>query len=160
MRTNDRYEPPKAALREPPRLGEAKFRLGPVLVCAILIDLFGTVILTVALAVPFTIRLVSTGVPQAELEAALALDPAYNLISMALCFGLTAVAGFVAARWAGNQHVKHGIAVGAISTLVSLPILLLSQLSDAFFPAWFNYVSVLVMMPLGAAGGMLARRAG
>jgi putative membrane protein (TIGR04086 family) len=74
------------------------------------------------------------------------------LVIGSLC---TALGGFVAARRAGTLELKHGAFVGLGSLIVSL-VQHSTQQQTIELPEWFNFVSIVVVIPAGAMGGFVA----
>jgi len=69
---------------------------------------------------------------------------------------LTAVGGFVAARIARTRHVQHGMAVGVGCLVIWLPLQLIG--SGDSLPLWYDVVSFVGVVPVGALGGFAARK--
>jgi hypothetical protein len=74
------------------------------------------------------------------------------LIIGSLC---TALGGFVAARRAGALEIKHGAFVGLGSLIVSL-VQHSTQQQSIELPEWFNFASIVAVIPAGAVGGFVA----
>jgi putative membrane protein (TIGR04086 family) len=74
------------------------------------------------------------------------------LIIGSLC---TALGGFVAARRAKTLEIKHGAFVGLGSLIISF-IERLMQGQPTPLPEWFQFVSIVVVIPAGALGGFVA----
>jgi putative membrane protein (TIGR04086 family) len=70
---------------------------------------------------------------------------------------LTTVGGFAAARMARTRHIQHGIAVGFGALLVWLLVDWVSP-SDTL-PVWYETASLIGVVPVGALGGYVAKRA-
>jgi putative membrane protein (TIGR04086 family) len=67
------------------------------------------------------------------------------------------VGGYVAARMAGDRHVQHGLAVGIVAFVIWFAV-------DLLFPgevpmALAALLSLVAIIPAGALGGFIARRA-
>jgi putative membrane protein (TIGR04086 family) len=67
----------------------------------------------------------------------------------------TVLGGFVAARKAGTLEIKHGAFVGLGSLIVSF-IQHSMQERSMQLPEWFNFVSIVAVIPAGALGGYVA----
>jgi putative membrane protein (TIGR04086 family) len=78
-------------------------------------------------------------------------------LTVALVIGslCTALGGFIAARRAGTLEMKHGAFVGLGSLIVSL-IQQAVQEQSMPLPEWFNFVSIVAVIPAGALGGFAA----
>jgi hypothetical protein len=74
------------------------------------------------------------------------------LVIGSLC---TALGGFVAARRAGALEIKHGAFVGLGSLIVSLVQHSMQQ-QTIELPEWFNFASIVAVIPAGALGGFIA----
>jgi putative membrane protein (TIGR04086 family) len=70
------------------------------------------------------------------------------------CLG-TALGGFIAARRAGALEIKHGAFVGLGSLIVAF-IQQAMQEQSFQLPEWFNFVSIVAVIPAGALGGYIA----
>jgi len=148
----DPYQPPSAALPEPPPISPKRFRFLPVFVGGALIDFGGSQVLGVVVASLAAAMLLSRGLPPDQVQKELPTAPMFVALAYGLGSALTLVGGYVAARWAGFRFVQHGAAAGAVALLVGLPFLLMAT------PwAWHVYVGLVVQIPLAAAGGWLAQ---
>ena len=67
----------------------------------------------------------------------------------------TALGGFIAARRAKVLEIKHGAFVGLGSLIVSF-IQQAMQEQSIQLPEWFNFVSIVAIVPAGALGGFVA----
>jgi putative membrane protein (TIGR04086 family) len=67
----------------------------------------------------------------------------------------TALGGFIAARKAGTLEIKHGAFVGLGSLIVSF-IQHFMQEDAGQLPEWFNFISIVAVIPAGALGGLVA----
>lgn len=78
-------------------------------------------------------------------------------LTVALVIGslCTALGGFIAARRAGTLETKHGAFVGLGSLIVSL-VQQAMQEQSMQLPEWFNFVSIVAVIPAGALGGFVA----
>ena len=72
---------------------------------------------------------------------------------------LTSVGGFVAARMVMTRHVQHGVTVGAGALLVWLALEWVTP-RDTLPGGWYEMASFIGIVPAGALGGYVARRAG
>jgi putative membrane protein (TIGR04086 family) len=70
------------------------------------------------------------------------------------CLG-TAVGGFIAARRARTLEAKHGAFVGLGSLAVSFVQQALQEESMQL-PEWYNFISIVAVIPAGALGGWIA----
>lgn len=66
-------------------------------------------------------------------------------------FAATILGGYAAARWAGRDFVRHGVAVGALG-------MLLVVIAWNTAPLWYNFVTLLGLIPAGAFGGLLYKQ--
>jgi putative membrane protein (TIGR04086 family) len=67
----------------------------------------------------------------------------------------TALGGFIAAWKAGTLESKHGAFVGLGSLIVSF-IQQSMQEQPMQLPEWFNFLSIVAVIPAGALGGYVA----
>jgi putative membrane protein (TIGR04086 family) len=74
------------------------------------------------------------------------------LIIGSLC---TALGGFIAARRAKTLEIKHGAFVGLGSLIISFLEHLMND-QPVPLPEWFQFVSILLVIPAGALGGFVA----
>jgi putative membrane protein (TIGR04086 family) len=74
------------------------------------------------------------------------------LIIGGLC---TVLGGFIAARRAGVLEIKHGAFVGLGSLILSFIHQAMLEQSMQL-PEWFNFVSIVAVIPAGALGGYVA----
>ena len=64
---------------------------------------------------------------------------------------LTSFGAFIAARMAGVEHIKHGLAVGVAMLLLGFLLIPFGGM-----PLWYDVLSILLIVPAGWVGGYLA----
>ena len=112
----------------------------------VLVDTIGT--LTVAMAL--FLALASSGLPQAEITSRMRGFSGLMLM-LILGLGFTLIGGYVAGRTAGRFEILHGAVVAGIGLVLGL------FFREPGLPLWYEVVSFAAMIPLGMAGGYIAR---
>jgi hypothetical protein len=112
----------------------------------VLVDIIGT--MTVAMAL--VLALAVSGIPEAEITARI---HGYSglMLMMILGLGFTLIGGYVAGRTAGRFEILHGAIVAGIGLVLGL------FFREPGLPLWYEMVSFAAMIPLGMAGGYIAR---
>ncbi len=156
---DDPYRPPSAQLSEPPRPVEPdQFRIVPVLVSGIGVDILGTGVVAALLSLPFTAAAVGAGTTPEQASEQLLQNPLFFWVLSAIGSGMTVLAGYVAGRWAGCRPGIHGTAAGITSLVLMIPSLWGVEAPQTPAPGWFLYFSLAVHVPLASLGGWLAGR--
>ena len=135
-------------------------RIRPVVVGAV-VDYVASYLLIMLYLIAYHVKDLSDkgGVPQEAIEKALeeALSSQDGLFALMVigAFG-TALGGYVAARLAGSEQVKHGALVGAISLIIGA---VQGAISGGPGPApyWYELLGFILAIPAGALGGSFAR---
>jgi hypothetical protein len=112
----------------------------------VLVDIIGT--LTVATAL--MLALAATGVPEAEITERMRGFSGLMLM-LILGLGFTMIGGYVAGRMANRFEILHGAIVAAIGLVPGL------FFRDPGLPLWYDTLSFALVIPLGMAGGYIAR---
>ena len=112
----------------------------------VLVDIIGT--LTVATALFFA--LAASGIPEAEITARMHGFSGLMLM-MILGLGFTMIGGYVAGRTADRLEILHGAIVAGIGLVLGL------FFREPGLPLWYEMASFAAMIPLGMAGGYIAR---
>jgi len=130
--------------------------------------LFGAVVDTALTAFAFVILLFWVAGPDVFSQDEEAAGQAINatvLSSEFLLSGLivgmlaTVIGAYVGARRAGISHVRHGGWVAICSALISLLFLLdPGANSQSAPPLWYDAVGLVLILPAGLLGGLLAER--
>jgi hypothetical protein len=112
----------------------------------VLVDIVGT--LTVATAL--FLALAVSGIPEAEITARMR---GFSGLMLMLILGLsfTLIGGYVAGRTAGRFEILHGAIVAGIGLVLGL------FFREPGLPLWYETVSFAAVIPLGMAGGYIAR---
>jgi MFS family permease len=112
----------------------------------VLADTIGTLIVATALF----LALAAAGLPEAEIIVRLR---GFSGLMLMLILGLsfTLIGGYVAGRTAGRIEILHGAVVAAIGMVLGL------FFREPGLPLWYETVSFAAMIPIGMAGGYIAR---
>jgi putative membrane protein (TIGR04086 family) len=112
----------------------------------VLTDTIGT--LSVATILVFAMA--ASGLPGDEITARM---HGFSGIILMLIIGLgfTLVGGYVAGRTAGQSEILHGAIVAGIGLILSF------FFRETGLPLWYELVSFAAMVPVGMAGGYIAR---
>ena len=98
----------------------------------------------------------SQGANAADIMSQWATDRVYTLTMMVIGAVWSVAGGFVAAKIAGRDHVRHAAITGVASTVLALFYAEL-QYVEAGLTSWWVVIGYLVAIPAAAAGGFLAR---
>ena len=112
----------------------------------VLVDTIGTLIVAMALV----LALAASGIPEAEITARMHGFSGLMLM-LILGLGFTLIGGYVAGRTAGRFEILHGAIVAGIGLILGL------FFREPGLPLWYEMVSFAAMIPLGMAGGYIAR---
>ncbi len=117
---------------------------------AIFWGVFADTIGTLAIATILVFAMAASGLPGDEITARM---HGISGIILMLIFGLgfTLVGGYVAGRTAGQSEILHGAIVAGIGLILSL------FFRETGLPLWYEIVSFAAMVPVGMAGGYIAR---
>jgi putative membrane protein (TIGR04086 family) len=144
---------------KPPRIEPTGFFTGiqvrPVIV-GVIVDYIATQIAMAAFIFGYLAKQLSKEGEMTEEAVARYMETPEGLAVMLTigCLG-TALGGFIAARRAGALEIKHGAFVGLGSLIVSF-IQQAMQETSVQLPEWFNFVSIVAVIPAGALGGYAA----
>jgi hypothetical protein len=113
----------------------------------VLVDNIGT--LTVAMALFFA--LAASGLPEAEITARMR---GFSGLMLMLILGLsfTLIGGYVAGRTAGRFEILHGAIVAGIGLVLGF-----FYFREPGLPLWYETISFAAVIPIGMAGGYIAR---
>lgn len=122
------------------------------------VDIAGSIISTwgVIVAAVTIASIQSGGNNPRNLMAVWATDRIYTLTMMVVGMVWSVVGGFVAAKIAGREHVRHAAITGVASTVLALFYAEL-QYVEAGLTSWWVVIGYLMAIPSAAAGGYLAR---
>jgi len=112
----------------------------------VLVDIIGT--LTVAMAL--FLALAASGIPEAEITARMHGFSGLMLM-LILGLGFTLIGGYVAGRTAGRLEILHGAIVAGIGLVLGL------FFREPGLPLWYETISFAAVIPIGMAGGYIAR---
>lgn len=112
----------------------------------VLADTFGT--LTVAMAL--FLAMAAAGIPETEITVRMR---GFSGLMLMLILGLsfTLIGGYVAGRTAGRIEILHGAIVAGIGLVPGL------FFREPGLPLWYETISFAAMIPIGMAGGYIAR---
>jgi putative membrane protein (TIGR04086 family) len=150
---------PRETGTAPPRIEPTGFFTGvqirPVII-GIVVDYIATQFAMAAFIFGYLAKELSKEGEMTEEAIAKYMETPEGLAVMLIigCLG-TALGGFIAARRAGTLETKHGAFVGLGSLLVSL-IQQALQETSLQLPEWFNFISIVAVIPAGALGGYVA----
>ena len=120
-------------------------------------DIVGSIISTWAVIVTaVTIASIQSKANTADIMTEWANDRVYTLTMMVIGAVWSVVGGFVAAKIAGRDHIRHAAITGVASTVVALFYAEL-QYVEAGLTSWWVVIGYLIAIPSAAAGGYLAR---
>jgi hypothetical protein len=122
-----------------------KLRFKAILL-GVLADITGT--LTVATAL--FLALAASGLPEADIIVRM---HGFSGLMLMLIIGLnfTLIGGYVAGRTAGRIEILHGAIVAGTGLVLGL------FFREPGLPLWYETVSFAAMIPIGMAGGYIAR---
>jgi len=112
----------------------------------VLVDTIGTAIVAMSLI----FAMAAAGIPEAEITARIQGFSGLMLM-LILGLGFTLIGGYVAGRTAGRLEILHGAIVAGIGVVLGL------FLRDPGMPLWYEAISFAAMLPIGMAGGYIAR---
>lgn len=135
-------------------------RIRPIVVGAV-VDYVATNVLILLYLFVYYMKdsLEKGGLPEEALEKALkeALASQEGLFTFivigALC---TALGGYIAARLAKAEEIKHGALVGAVSLIIGILQTAMTGVESPV-PDWFELLGYVLAIPAGALGGSFAQ---
>jgi putative membrane protein (TIGR04086 family) len=150
----------KEAGTAPPRIEPTGFFTGvqirPVII-GVVVDYISTQIALAVFVLGYLAKKFSSQGDLTEEAIAKYMETPEGLTALLVigCLG-TALGGFIAARRAASLETKHGAFVGLGSLMVSF-IQRAMQQESIQLPEWFNFLSIVAVIPAGALGGYLAQ---
>ena len=117
---------------------------------AILSGVLADIIGTLAVATALFFAMTAAGIPEAEIIVRMRGFSGL-LLMLILGLGFTLIGGYVAGRGAGRREILHGAIVAGIGLVLGL------FLREPSLPLWYEAVSFAAMIPVGMAGGYIAR---
>jgi hypothetical protein len=117
---------------------------------AILLGVLTDTIGTLAVATVLLFAMAAAGIPENEIVTR--MHGLSGLVLM-LIFGLgfTLIGAYVAGRSAGQSEILHGAIVAGTGLVLGLVF------RESDLPLWYEIVSFAAMVPIGMAGGYIAR---
>ncbi|MBI2359633.1 MAG: hypothetical protein HYV04_12165 [Deltaproteobacteria bacterium] len=154
------YQPQQPPPKIEPRGFFAGVKIRPIIAGAV-VDYLATYVFTFLYLIFFFMKepLEGGGPSQEAFEKAVneMLSSPEALVALSLIGALcTALGGYVAARLARAEHIKHGALVGAVSLVIGA--LQMSAVEAGYsLPYWYEIVAYIVTIPAGALGGFFAQ---
>lgn len=112
----------------------------------VLVDTIGTLVVATVLF----LAMAASGIPEAEIT--IRIHSFSGLLLMLITgLGFTLTGGYVAGRTAGLMEMLHGALVGGIGMVLGLCF------REPNLPLWYEIISFAAMIPIGMAGGSIAR---
>ncbi len=117
---------------------------------AVLLGVLTDTIGTLAIATVLIFAMAAAGLPGDEITARMR---GFSGLMLMLIFGLgfTLTGGYVAGRIARQSEILHGAAVAGIGLVLGL------LFRETGLPLWYEIISFAAMVPIGMAGGYIAR---
>jgi hypothetical protein len=129
-------------------IGKIKVR---AIALGFLVDIVGSLLLGLILAIIWVISKTNQGIPSRELHNyPFNQDPFFLTVSFIIGFGLTCLGGYVAGRISKESQVLHGGVVGGLGLIWE--VIFYSQV-----PILYNLTGFLGTVPVGMLGGYLAK---
>jgi hypothetical protein len=117
---------------------------------AILSGVFADTVGTLVVATALFFAMAAAGIPEYEIAARMRGISGLMLM-LIIGLGCTLIGGYVAGRTAGQSEILHGAIVAGIGLVLGL------FFRESGLPLWYETVSFAAMVPIGMAGGSLAR---
>jgi lysozyme family protein len=83
-------------------------------------------------------------------------DPSLNLLALAYRIPYAVVGGYITARFAPQNPMRHALALGVVGTVLSLAGAI-AAISANLGPAWYPIALVVTALPCSWLGGVLYR---
>jgi hypothetical protein len=117
---------------------------------AILLGVLADTIGTLTVATALFLTMAAAGIPESEIIVRMR---GFSGLMLMLILGLsfTLVGGYIAGRTAGRIEILHGAIVAGIGLVLGL------FFREPGLPLWYETVSFAAMIPIGMAGGYIAR---
>ena len=116
----------------------------------VLVDIGGSMVAAVIFAIIYSIFLAQQGYSPDEIESMMTTSSLVYFVSLILGLACTVLGGFVCARIAKREEVKHSAIVGAVGVVLAL----LSTGGPE--PIWYLIIGVILTVPLAVVGGYIA----
>ena len=84
-------------------------------------------------------------------------DPGLNLLALAYRIVYTVVGGYVTARFAPHNPMRHALALGIVGLVVGAAGAI-ATIPMGLGPSWYPIALVVIALPLTLLGGTLHRR--
>ena len=124
------------------------------------LDIAATFVILIPVMLVFAGGDAFSGDPEASREAIDTASAGTGFLLASLLGGLAATVygAYFGARRAGEFHLRHGGWVAVCSAGLGLLLMLLLGDGGAEGPIWLDALSIVLMIPAGLLGGLLARR--
>jgi len=117
-------------------------------------DMFGTLMVTLAISVVAQGKLLAQGVPEDEIGTRLSQDLSLLVWSVALGLVASTGGGVVAARVAKFRELTHGASAGAVGLVLST---ISAVMSPSNLPTWYVITGYGLVVPAAALGGWIGK---
>ena len=117
-------------------------------------DMFGTIMVSIAIWVLASSRMLAQGVPEAEIGVRFARDTTVLTWSVVLGLVASVAGGLVAARVARYRELMHGASAGGVGLVFST---VSAVLSPVVLPGWYVVTGYGLVVPAAALGGWLGK---
>jgi hypothetical protein len=84
-------------------------------------------------------------------------DPGLNLLALAYRIVYTVVGGYITARFAPHNPMRHALALGIVGLVVGAAGAI-ATIPMGLGPSWYPIALVVIALPLTLLGGTLSRR--
>lgn len=156
----DNYRPQEPPPRIEPRGFFTGVKIRPIVAGAV-VDYLATYLFTILYLIFFFMKepMEKGGPSQEAFERAVneMLSSPEGLLALTVIGAFcTVLGGYVAARLAGADEVKHGALVGVVSLVIGA--LQMSAAGEGYsLPYWYELAAYIVAIPAGALGGYFAQ---
>jgi hypothetical protein len=120
------------------------------------VDIAGSFLLSAVAGLISGIQLARAGLSPAEIQTRLSNSSTVGTIALIGGLLMTLIGGYLAARIAQVDEVRHGTAVGVVGVI--LGILFMIVFRSWANPLWYDLAGFLLTIPTAAAGGYLRAR--
>ena len=142
------YTPPGSPVKDPPSAGK-RSAVGAIAL-GFVVDLVGTMIVSVVTTFVTGVALAAGGASPAEIAETIQQSSGYHLIGLAGGLACTALGGYVAARFANHSEYANAFAVGVASLVFGEAMVLVFGTE---LPLWLRLLGDLLVIPAAVVGG-------
>lgn len=83
-------------------------------------------------------------------------DPGLNILSLGYRIAYTILGGYIAARLAPRNPMRHALILGGVGLVIGL-LSAIATISNGLLPVWFMIALVIIALPCAWFGGVLHR---